>query len=188
MSKIILAIFRWKKSFRFGYEHFIYVFICAMMIASIAFFIDPQVLGSGRRIMMGTLFSSDKYVHWYTAIFRTLGPILSFGTGAAAGIFAPSIGAGAAVGSFLAGVLHESASNANLLILCGMVGFLTGVTRTPFTSAILVLEMTDRHSVIFYLLIAAMVAGLASLMVDKHSLYDHLKIQTLHDLTHEKDE
>ena len=47
--------------------------------------------------------------------------------------------------------------------------------------------MTDRHSVIFYLLIAGMLAGLVSLFVDKHSLYDHLKVQTLHDLTHEKE-
>ena len=56
-----------------------------------------------------------------------------------------------------------------------MVAFLTGITRTPFTSAILVLEMTDRHSVIFHLMLAGMFAGLASLLVDKHSFYDHLK-------------
>jgi H+/Cl- antiporter ClcA len=186
MSKIILALFEWKKHFKFRYQHFIYVLICGVLMAAIAFFLDPEILGSGRRIMTTTLFSSDKYVHWYTAVFRILGPVLSFGTGASAGIFAPSIGAGASVGSFMAGVFHESASNANLLILCGMVGFLTGVTRTPFTSAILVLEMTDRHSVIFYLMIAGMIAGLVSLLVDKHSLYDHLKVQTLHDLTHEK--
>ena len=58
-----------------------------------------------------------------------------------------------------------------------MVGFLTGVTRTPFTSAILVLEMTDRHNVIFHLMLAGMVAGLVSRLVDSHSLYDRLKVQ-----------
>jgi H+/Cl- antiporter ClcA len=56
-----------------------------------------------------------------------------------------------------------------------MVGFLTGVTRTPFTSAILVLEMTDRHSVIFHLMLAALVSNIAALLVDKHSLYEKLK-------------
>ena len=187
MSIIILRVFRWKKTFKFTYQHVIYVFVCAIIMASISFFLDPDVLGSGRNIMLTTLFSADKYVHWYTAVFRIVGPILSFGTGASAGIFAPSISAGASIGSFMAGFLNESASNANLLILCGMVGFLTGVTRTPFTSAILVLEMTDRHSVIFYLLIAGMLAQLISLFVDKHSLYDHLKVHTLHDLTHESE-
>ena len=188
MSRIILVIFRWKRTFNFRHQHLIYVIACAIITASIAFFLDPEILGSGKRIMLDTLFSTHKYTHWYTAIFRVLGPILSFGTGASAGIFAPSLGAGASIGSFMAGLFHESASNANLLILCGMVGFLTGVSRTPFTSAILVLEMTDRHSVIFYLLIAGMISGLVSLMVDKHSLYDHLKIRAMHDLTHESDE
>lgn len=186
MSKIILILFRWKKKFKFRYQHVIYIFICAIITASIAFFIDPNILGSGRGIMQSTLLSSDKYVHWYTSVFRILGPILSFSTGASAGIFAPSLGAGAGVGSFMAGLFHASVSDSNLLILCGMVALLTGVTRTPFTSAILVLEMTNKDSVIFYLMIAGLIAGLVALTVDKHSLYDHLKVHTMHDLSHEK--
>jgi H+/Cl- antiporter ClcA len=58
-----------------------------------------------------------------------------------------------------------------------MVAFLTGITRTPFTSAILVLEMTDRHSVIFHLMLAAMIANIAALLVDKNSFYEQLKKQ-----------
>ena len=187
MSKIILMIFRWKKNFKFKYQHLLYVLSCALIIASIAYFFDPRILGSGKEIMTTTLFSTEKNVEWYTAVYRIFGTILSFTTGAAGGIFAPSLGAGAGVGSLLAGWLEVSANNANLLILCGMVGFLTGVTRTPFTSAILVLEMTDRHNVIFHLMIAGLVASLVSMFVDKHSLYDHLKVHTMHDLYHEDD-
>jgi len=185
MSKIVLIIFRWKRKFKFQYQHILYVLSCAFIIAAIAFFLDPRILGSGKEIMTTTLFSTEKKVEWYTAIYRILGTILSFTTGAAGGIFAPSLGAGAGVGSLLAGWLEVSANNANLLILCGMVGFLTGVTRTPFTSAILVLEMTDRHNVIFHLMIAGLVASLVSMLIDKHSLYDHLKVQYTHDLYHE---
>ena len=188
MSKIILLIFKWKKNFKFQYQHFLYVLSCAIIIASIAFFLDPRILGSGKEIMTTTLFTSEKNVHWYTALYRVLGTILSFTTGAAGGIFAPSLGAGAGIGSLIAGWLTVSATNANLLILCGMVGFLTGVTRTPFTSAILVLEMTDRHNVIFHLMIAALVASIVSMLIDKHSLYDHLKVQNIHDLLHEDNE
>jgi hypothetical protein len=70
---------------------------------------------------------------------------------------------------------NSAGGDANVLILCGMVGFLTGVTRTPFTSAILVLEMTDRHGVIFQLMFAALMANVAGLMIMKHSLYEVLK-------------
>jgi len=52
---------------------------------------------------------------------------------------------------------------------------LTGITRTPFTSAILVLEMTDRHSVIFHLLLAALISNIAAFVIDRHSLYELLK-------------
>jgi H+/Cl- antiporter ClcA len=185
MSKIILWIFNWKQNFKFRYQHFLYVLSCGIIIASIAFFLDPRILGSGKEIMTTTLFSSEKSVHWYTALYRMLGTILSFTTGAAGGVFAPSLGAGAGIGSLMAGWFEVSATNANLLILCGMVGFLTGVTRTPFTSAILVLEMTDRHNVIFHLMMAALAASIVSMLIDKHSLYDHLKARNIHDLLHE---
>jgi H+/Cl- antiporter ClcA len=187
MSKIILIIFKWKRNFKFRYQHILYALSCGIIIASIAFFLDPRILGSGKEIMTTSLFTTDKNVHWYTAIFRIIGTMLSFTTEASGGIFAPSLGAGAGIGSLIAGWLGVSVTNVNLLILCGMVGFLTGVTRTPFTSAILVLEMTDRHSVIFHLMIASLIASMVSLFVDKHSLYDHIGIQFLHDLQHEDD-
>jgi H+/Cl- antiporter ClcA len=60
-----------------------------------------------------------------------------------------------------------------------MVGFLTGVTRTPFTSAIIVLEMTDRHNLIFHLMLAGMISSIVAVIIDKHSFYDHLKYQYL---------
>lgn len=175
----------WRSTFKTQSKHILFVAGCALVIASIAYFLDQRVLGSGKEIMITTLFSTEKNVHWYTAIFRVAGPVLSFATGAAGGVFAPSLGAGAGLGSLMAGWFEASVTNTNLLILCGMVGFLTGVTRSPFTSAILVLEMTDRHNVIFHLLIAGMVASLVSMLIDKRSLYDHLKLRCLRDLQQE---
>ncbi|MEZ4907071.1 MAG: hypothetical protein R2771_05395 [Saprospiraceae bacterium] len=35
--------------------------------------------------------------------------------------------------------------------------------------------MTDRHSVIFFLMMGAILANLIAANVDKYSLYDHLK-------------
>ncbi len=87
MSKIILNILKWKKKFKFTYQHLLYVLSCGVIIACIAFFSDIRILGSGKEIMTTTLFSSDKNVHWYTAVFRFFGTILSFTTGAAGGIF-----------------------------------------------------------------------------------------------------
>ena len=187
MSKIILRLFAWKAGFRLQRQHVFYIIGCALLLAATAFFIDERVLGSGKELMTTSLFTANKYNPWYMPILRFAGPLLSFTTGASGGVFAPALSAGASIGATISGWLHLSAANSNLLVLAGMVGFLTGVTRTPFTSAILVLEMTDRHNVIFHLMLAGMVAGLAAMVIDRHSFYDHLKYQYLREVVGEED-
>ena len=186
MAKIILILLKWKSKFQFNRQHILYVVSCALIMAVVAIFISDTILGSGKDVMERVLFTSDKYSVWYAPLLRMLGPILSFTTGAAGGVFAPALGAGASVGSLVSGWFHLSDTNTNLLVLAGMVGFLTGVTRSPFTSAILVLEMTDRNNVIFHLILAGMVASLVSILIDKHSFYDHLKVQYIRDLNEEE--
>ena len=185
MSKIILFLLRWKAKFRFRFHHILYLIICSLVIVGIAFFIDERIMGSGKDLMANTLFTSDKYSPWYVPVLRITGPVLSFTSGAAGGIFAPALSAGASVGSMMSGWLQLSDTNTNLLILAGMVGFLTGITRTPFTAAILVLEMTDRHSVIFHLMLAGMISSLVSYLIDRHSFYDHMKFEYIKDLNQE---
>jgi H+/Cl- antiporter ClcA len=183
MSKLILFILAWKAKFKFTWHHILYVIGCALIMVFLAVFVNKEVLGSGKDIMQKTLFTSDKYSLWYTPLLRIGGPLLSFTTGAAGGIFAPALGAGASVGSLIAGWFNVSDTDSNMLILAGMVGFLTGVTRSPFTSVILVLEMTDRHNVIFHLILAGMISSLVSILVEKHSLYDHLKVQYIKEVS-----
>jgi H+/Cl- antiporter ClcA len=186
ISKVILVILKWKSSFKFNYQHLLYLTCSALILVGMAFFVSKDALGSGKDLMQRVLFTSDKYSLWYTPLLRIAGTMVSFTTGAAGGIFAPALGAGASIGSAVSGWFHLSDTNTNLLILSGMVGFLTGVTRSPFTSAILVLEMTDRHNVIFHLILAGMIASMVSILIDKHSLYDHLKVQYIRDLNEEE--
>ncbi|HEY4063939.1 MAG TPA: chloride channel protein [Puia sp.] len=185
MSKWMLRLFAWKARFRLTRQHVLYVTGCALIIASLAFFVDERVLGSGKELMKTSLFTALKYNTWYMPLLRIVGPIFSFTTGASGGVFAPALSAGASMGATLSGWMHLSSTDTNLVVMSGMVGFLTGVTRTPFTSAILVLEMTDRHNVIFHLMLAGMIASLVAMLIDKHSFYDHLKYQYVHDALHE---
>ncbi len=178
-SRIMLWLMNWKKRFKKRNQQMAYVLLCGIAVALLAFFTSPMLIGSGKQLMTSVLFTPEKYLPWYAPIVRMGGSIFSYSTGAAGGVFAPALTSGASIGSVLSGWMHLSDSDTNLLILSGMVGFLTGITRTPFTSAIIVLEMTDRHSLIFYLMLAGMLAGLVSALVDQHSFYDHLKMQYL---------
>jgi len=185
MSKAILSIFAWKAGLKKEYKHIFYAAACGIVIAAMGVFLGEKTLWSGKEIMTTALFTTDKHVAWYIPIVRTISPILCFTTGGSGGVFAPALASGASIGALVSEWFHLSPGDTNLLILCGMVGFLTGVTRTPFTSAILVLEMTDRHNAIFYFMLAGMVASIVSVVVDKHSFYDHLKHQYIRELTKE---
>lgn len=180
LSVIMLKINGWKKkTLKTDKANVVFLIICALIIASIAYFINREVLGSGKEIMERVLFTKDKHEDWYVPILRMLGPALSFTSGGAGGIFAPALTAGASIGSVISGMIHLTANETNVVVLGGMVAFLTGITRAPFTSAIIVLEMTDRHSLIFHLMLAGMVSSIASILVSRHSLYDVLKVNFL---------
>ncbi|MBD0298415.1 MAG: chloride channel protein, partial [Flavisolibacter sp.] len=174
MCKVILKVMKWKQPFK-RIENIFFVLSAGLVIASVAYFLNDDILGSGKDLMNTVLFTDQKNSSWHTVLMRMAGPVICFNTGAAGGVFAPSLAAGASIGAFIAGLFHILGSNANIIILAGMVGFLTGVTRTPFTSAILVLEMTDRHSVIFHLLVAALLSNIAALAIDRFSFYEQLK-------------
>lgn len=180
LSVIMLRINGWKKkTLKTDQANIIFLIVCALIIASIAYFINREILGSGKEIMERVLFTKDKHEDWYVPVLRMLGPALSFTSGGAGGIFAPALTAGASIGSVISGAIHLTPNETNVVVLAGMVAFLTGITRAPFTSAIIVLEMTDRHSLIFHLMLAGMVSSIASILVSRHSLYDVLKINFL---------
>ena len=174
MCKGILKIMQWKKNFN-TLQTILFLVFSGLTIAATAYFLHHAVLGSGKELMNSLLFTQNKTAGWDTMAMRIIAPIICFNTGAAGGVFAPALAAGASVGGCLSGLFHIDGAAANLLILSGMVGFLTGVTRTPFTSAILVLEMTDSHSIIFHLMVAGLISNLVALLVDKHSFYEQLK-------------
>jgi len=187
LSVVMLRINKWKsKKLKSNKANILFLVVCALFIASISFFISREILGSGKEIMERILFTEEKHESWYIPILRMMGPALSFTSGGAGGIFAPALTAGASIGSVISGVIDLSNNETNVVVLAGMVAFLTGITRAPFTSAIIVLEMTDRHSLIFHLMLAGMISSIASLLVSRHSLYDVLKVNFLHEIRNDK--
>ncbi len=181
--KGILGLFNWKeKNLKKDWHHILYLSLLGCAFVAMGIFIESTIFGSGKELMNEYLFANEKFKTWFTPILRIIGPILSFSSGTSGGIFAPALAAGASVGSIFTEIFNLSAEQGNMLILVGMVAFLTGVTRTPFTSAILVIEMTDLQNMIFQFMIAGVVANLVSMSIDKHSFYDHLKVRYLKEI------
>ena len=173
-GKLILAILAWKRRHLRGWGPVWFVLACGLAVAALIYLNDGVAYGPGKEIMNTYLFNQHQdQVTVGLLLSRFFGAIISYSTGVAGGVFATSLTTGSIVGELLMSVLNLPPGN-KLFILSAMIGFLTGVTRSPFTSSILVLEMTDRHSAIFHFMLAGQVASVAARLVDKRSLYVEL--------------
>jgi len=158
------------KSIRTGRRGVWVALVCGLLL-SVLIALDHRAAGSGKGLIVSLLFEG-RTAGADLVLIRFASTLVSYFSGAAAGIFAPSLAIGATLGAWLANVFHSP--HTNLMVMLGMIGFLTGVTRTPFTSFVLVLEMTDRHSAIFFMMLAAVGANSAALLVDRRSFYEQV--------------
>lgn len=169
-SKILVRLIRWRSSLAVK-KQILIVALIGLVFAVIFNYLGSNHLYSGKETINHVLFSGDQ-LPWYEALTRTGMPILSSMTGVAGGIFAPALSAGAAIGGVFASLVDPNL--AILLGLSGMVGFLTGITHTPITSFILVLEMTDRHSIVFPMMLAALSSSFGAHLFANKSFYEEV--------------
>lgn len=174
-AKTLLWLGNYRKRFASLAAQAGWVLGCGLLMAGIAYGFGTEGMGTGKPIINRLLFQNNGLTPWYLFPVRFVGMALSYSSGGAGGVFATSLSAGAILGDGMARIMGVAVADRNLLILVSMVSFLTGVVRSPFTAAILVLEMTDRHSAIFQLLISGLLAQSVATLLDRHSLYEHLK-------------
>jgi len=128
----------------------------------------PQILGCGNVLvdeLLSTGFNSSLVVILFLG--KWLFTMISFGTGAAGGVFLPLLTVGALGGKIFAdigaGLGFFSAQWATLLTVFGMVAFFAAVVKAPITGSILIMEITGQFS---YLLTLTIVSGAAYMAAD----------------------
>lgn len=119
-------------------------------------------------------------------VVKFLLTLLAYGSGAAGGIFAPSLVLGAALGclvNFLAqGVytgfgawpLPEALASPTTYALTGMGAFFSAVTGVPITAIVIVFEMTANFNLVLPLMIGSGIAYLVSDRANNGSIYNRL--------------
>lgn len=153
------------------HERVLFAAASGVLTVSSAYLIDPHVMGGGVEVIQDLLFKEGATASWGLVLGRFLAPMLAYLSGCAGGLLAPGLAAGAVLGSKIGEL--AGAPNQNLMVLLGMASFLSGTTRAPFTAFVLVLEMTDRHSAIFPMMVASVTAYAISHLVDKRSFYEY---------------
>ena len=143
---------------------------CGLAVAVIGVVTAGATFGSGydytRGLLDGSQTASSSFV-----FFKAAATWLTTWAGVPAGIFAPSLSIGAALGHSIATLTHEP--HVPTLIALGMVGFLAAVTQAPLTSFIIVMEMVDGHAMVLSLMACALLATGVSRVITRplyHSL------------------
>ena len=103
---------------------------------------------------------------------KLLATMFSAVSGIPGGLFAPSLSIGAGLGAEFHAVFQSIPVGA--LVLVSMASYLAGVVQTPITSFVIVSEMTQDHSMVIPLMVAALIADAASKILCKDSVYHAL--------------
>lgn len=143
--------------------------LCGLGLAVTGWLSGGLVYGTGYHEARLLITGEDTLPNSY-AFLKMLASFFSYLTGIPGGIFAPSLAAGAGVGSALSSLMP--AVPAAAIILLGMVGYFSGVVQTPITAAVIVMEMTNNSDMILPLMATAFLARIISGIVCPTPIYE----------------
>ncbi len=172
------AVFQWRSRITKLSQKILLAAGAGLLFCALIRFGSQEYRASGTELLNRLLFSStDGSAEIVDVVGRFFGPLLSYMSGAAGGIFAPVLALGGTAGSAFANLFDVPMGG--LAVLVGMTAALAALTHSPFTSFVLILEMTDRHSAIFPLMLAAVIGHGVSKMISRTSFYEFVAAKIL---------
>lgn len=135
---------------------------CGLVIALVGLASGSTTYGSGYSEAKSLLDGTETLPESY-GILKMVATIASYVSGIPGGIMAPSLSAGAGLGSNIA--LFFTSVPAGAVIMLGMVAYFAGVTQAPITAFVIVMEMIDNHEMLLPLMAAAFIAKVCSRLV-----------------------
>ena len=139
----------------------------------------PQILGVGYQYvdqaLNGGLLLKTMFL---LCLAKLAGTIISYASGNAGGIFAPSLYLGAMAGGTVGVLVHRFApfptSDPGAYALVGMGTLFAGIIRAPMTSVFMIFELTQDYQIIVPLMIANMLSFTISKQYQSKPVYHAL--------------
>lgn len=137
--------------------------------------ISTDILGNGYEVIV-KIMAGDYLLPGLLLLLllKTLATTLSVGSNAVGGLFTPSLLIGALLGVALAtlgAALHLPLGNVLLYAAIGMAAVLAAVSQAPLMAILMVLEMTLNSSLLFPVMIAAVLASMVVYRLQSTSTY-----------------
>ena len=150
---------------------------CGLVTAVIGLTTNGLSYGTGYAEIKAALEGTSELPPGY-ALAKASAILMAFLSGIPGGLFAPALAVGAGVGANIASFFPDTQTSA--LLAMGMVAFLAGITQSPITSFVIVMEMTANHELLLPLMCASVIAHTTSRTVAPTPLYDAIAYSILH--------
>lgn len=154
-------------------------FLCVGLLSQI----HPGVIGSGTGTLENTLLSLilDPKILITLFVLKFISTSICYSSGMSGGLFMPTLFMGATMGSIIgvicAKFFPEITTVSGAYALVGMGAFFAAVIRAPFTSILMVFELTRDYNIILPLMIANMTSYVISGRFGNKSVYELISEQ-----------
>lgn len=146
--------------------------------------LEPQLAYSGIELIPevegGHYFAS---VLMMIFLFRIVTTLLSFGSGAPGGVFAPTLALGTLFGMLFGLAAHQLfpdvVTHAGTFAIAGMGGLFAATVRAPITGILLVIEMTSNYEMILPLIVTCLGATMVAQSLGGRPIYTQLLERTM---------
>ncbi len=149
----------------------IFAAICGLALALICIASDGMAFGSGYEIGYGLL-HGETPTAWWHPVAKIGATILSALSGVPGGTISPSLSIGVTIGGAAVPLFPDTP--ASVIMLLAMAGYFAGFTQSPFTAAVIALEITGKATAFLPLLAVALIAATISRIFFPAPIYHFL--------------
>lgn len=170
------------RSIKFFKGHKLSIIMCTFFLIYLSAYFFPHTLGSGHHLIHDALLSKFQDWEFIVKLFlvKFLFTSLCYSAGISGGLFMPTLFLGAMIGTLTglaAQEIYPLANPAGAFALVGMGAFFAAVIRAPFTSILIIFELTQDYKIILPLMIANITAFMFSKRLMSGSVYEQISEQ-----------
>lgn len=164
-------------------QHKLTVIMIVFFIVAAVSNLNTEVVGAGPEIIKKLLLS--EYINWKVIlilfVLKFILTALCYSTGVSGGLFFPTLFIGASLGALVGSLAHTfltwQSADIGAYALVGMGAFFAAVIRAPFTSIVMIFEMTHDYKIILPLMVSNIVAYALSAKISEGSIYEQISEQ-----------
>lgn len=140
-----------------------------LVVALLGYLTAGGVFGTSYEVAKNALMMMPQDSEHFS-VAKLLATVASYWAGIPGGIFTPALTTGAGIGVELArsANMHEAQS---VFVLICMAAFLAASTQSPVTASVIVMEMAASQAMLFWMLLASLVATVVSKQICPHAFY-----------------